>query len=78
MGMSLTSLSVSLEKTSQPGLRVSQTTLQLQHNPPHCPVVFLRLWTHRVSCLFVSRVRDPKKDPASHRLPPPHLPPFLS
>lgn len=33
--------SVSIEKTSQPGPRVSQTTLQLLHKPPHCPVVFL-------------------------------------
>lgn len=33
--------SISLEKTSQPGLRFSQTTLQLLHNLPHCPVVFL-------------------------------------
>lgn len=63
MGMSLTSLfpSISLEKTSQPGLRVSQTTSQLLHNPPHCPVVFLCLWTHRVSACLLAMKGIPRK-----------------
>lgn len=68
MGMSLSfSPSIPLEETSQPGLRVSQTTLQLLHKPAHCPVFCACLWTHRVSACLVAIQRIP------HPPPPPSL-----